>query len=222
MTKHLTQKQIQSIRYRIKDYLPDELQLEVDYIHNMAQNTHNVEQQNTKLQAEVERRGNLLEDVINQLDLSDSMIEQHGPFGTEPALMVRQVLDQKDQCIAMLKAGIIDVRSQPSTQKERLCERIECQYDQAPHWADLDAEPEDITEQAQTIIDKLRSIDFIGQWTVDHGEIIFRYDTGDCTPKENWDVYCDLVDDLSKAGLEIDEPHIEHDCISGNIVISLD
>lgn len=48
---------------------------------------------------------NMLEDVVNELDLSDSMIEQHGPFGTEPAKLVRLVLDRKDLEIRMLKQG---------------------------------------------------------------------------------------------------------------------
>lgn len=62
-----------------------------------------------RLKAEVERRGNLLEDVINELDLSDSVVEQHGPMGTDPSKLVRQVLDQKDRTITMLKQGIQDV-----------------------------------------------------------------------------------------------------------------
>lgn len=40
---------------------------------------------------------NMLEDVINELDLSDSMIEKHGPLGTSPATLVRIVLDYKDK-----------------------------------------------------------------------------------------------------------------------------
>lgn len=49
---------------------------------------------------------NMLEDVVNELDLSDGMIEQHGPMGTAPATLVRLVLERKDQEIAMLKAGM--------------------------------------------------------------------------------------------------------------------
>jgi len=47
----------------------------------------------------------MLEDVVNELDLSDEMIEQHGPAGTQPAELVRLVLDQKDKQIAMLQKG---------------------------------------------------------------------------------------------------------------------
>jgi len=49
--------------------------------------------------------GNMLEDVINELKLSDEMIEKHGPLGTSPAKLVRSVLYQKDMQIKMLKQG---------------------------------------------------------------------------------------------------------------------
>ena len=39
---------------------------------------------------------NLLEDVVNELDLSDIAIEKHGPLGTPPADLVRLVLQEKD------------------------------------------------------------------------------------------------------------------------------
>jgi hypothetical protein len=56
---------------------------------------------------ENERMTNLLEDVVNELDLSESAIEQHGPMGTAPAELVRLVLAEKDLKIAALKAGLI-------------------------------------------------------------------------------------------------------------------
>jgi hypothetical protein len=49
---------------------------------------------------------NMLEDVVNELDLSEIAIEKHGPLGTPPAELVRLVLEQKDQQIRMLKAGM--------------------------------------------------------------------------------------------------------------------
>jgi len=52
---------------------------------------------------------NMLEDVVNELDLSEGMIEKHGPLGTAPAELVRLVLKQKDLEIAALKQGFIDV-----------------------------------------------------------------------------------------------------------------
>lgn len=53
---------------------------------------------------------NMLEDVVNELDLSEDMIERHGPRGTPPAELVRLVLEQKDQQIAMLRKGFKEVR----------------------------------------------------------------------------------------------------------------
>lgn len=52
---------------------------------------------------------NMLEDVVNELDLSDGMIEKHGPHGTAPAVLVRLVLERKDQEIAMLKRGFVAI-----------------------------------------------------------------------------------------------------------------
>jgi hypothetical protein len=49
---------------------------------------------------------NMLEDVVNELDLSEAMIEKHGQEGTAPAELVRLVLEQKDRQIAMLKDGM--------------------------------------------------------------------------------------------------------------------
>lgn len=48
---------------------------------------------------------NMLEDVINELELSDEMIAKHGPMATTPAELVRLVLDKKDLEIRLLKQG---------------------------------------------------------------------------------------------------------------------
>lgn len=53
--------------------------------------------------SELERMRNLLEDVVNALDLSEIAIETHGPLGTEPAELVKLVLQQKDREIALLR-----------------------------------------------------------------------------------------------------------------------
>ena len=50
-----------------------------------------------------------LYDVVDELDLSASALEEHGALGTSPAKLVRLVLGEKDQQIRMLKAGIIKV-----------------------------------------------------------------------------------------------------------------
>lgn len=52
---------------------------------------------------------NMLEDVVNELDLSDGMLEKHGPLGTAPAELVRLILDCKDLEIAALKRGFVAV-----------------------------------------------------------------------------------------------------------------
>jgi hypothetical protein len=49
----------------------------------------------------------MLYDVVSVLDLSDGMIEIHGPLGTEPAELVRLVLERKDKEISMLKKGFV-------------------------------------------------------------------------------------------------------------------
>ena len=49
---------------------------------------------------------NMLEDVVNELNLSDSMLEKHGPHGTAPADLVRLILEEKDQQIAALRSGM--------------------------------------------------------------------------------------------------------------------
>jgi len=48
---------------------------------------------------------NMLEDVINELDLSAAMVEKHGQSGTSPAKLVREVLTQKNLQIKALKQG---------------------------------------------------------------------------------------------------------------------
>ena len=56
-----------------------------------------------------EQLENMLEDVVNELCLSDEMIEEHGQDGTPPAVLVKLVLTQKDRQIKMLKAGIMEI-----------------------------------------------------------------------------------------------------------------
>jgi len=56
-----------------------------------------------------EQLENMLYDVVNELDLSESAIEYHGPLGTPPAELVRLVIAQKDKHIKMLKYGMQEV-----------------------------------------------------------------------------------------------------------------
>lgn len=57
------------------------------------------------LRRRVHELESMLEDVVNELDLSSAAIEEHGPRGTPPAELVRLVLDEKDKIIRMLKIG---------------------------------------------------------------------------------------------------------------------
>ncbi len=58
------------------------------------------------LEKKVSDRGYMLEDVVNELDLSECAINKHGPLGTAPAELVRLVLDEKDMRISALKNGL--------------------------------------------------------------------------------------------------------------------
>ncbi len=51
----------------------------------------------------------MLEDVVNELDLSDTAIANHGQLGTPPAQLVKLVLNQKNKAIRNLRAGLVDV-----------------------------------------------------------------------------------------------------------------
>ena len=50
------------------------------------------------------------------------------------------------------------------------------------------------------------------------GSIYFRYDTDDNTVKENESKYFDISEDLRSVGYQIEDPQIEHDCISGTLI----
>ncbi len=52
---------------------------------------------------------NMLEDVVNELDLSEGMMDKHGPEGTAPAELVRLVLERKDLEIMALKKGFVSI-----------------------------------------------------------------------------------------------------------------
>lgn len=58
---------------------------------------------------------NMLEDVINELDLSDDMIEKHGPIATTPAALVRLVLAEKNKQIRMLTSGFVKIQPKLNT-----------------------------------------------------------------------------------------------------------
>jgi hypothetical protein len=70
---------------------------------------------------------NMLEDVVNELDLSDGIIGEHGLTGTAPAQLVRLVLERKDLEIKMLKQGMQDARytRTPDPRVKELVEALE-------------------------------------------------------------------------------------------------
>ena len=55
-----------------------------------------------------EQLENMLEDVVNELNLSDEMIFEHGQHGTEPAKLVKLIIEQKNREIFLLKRGFFN------------------------------------------------------------------------------------------------------------------
>ena len=64
----------------------------------------------------------MLEDVVNELDLSDAMIAEHGPLGTPPAQLVRLVLDQKDKIMQIQTCDCGEILPTECPQCKRLWE----------------------------------------------------------------------------------------------------
>jgi len=58
-----------------------------------------------------EKLEQMLFDVVDELDLSDEALAEHGPRGTSPAELVRLVLRQKDLEIRCLRAGMVHAQS---------------------------------------------------------------------------------------------------------------
>jgi len=69
---------------------------------------------------------NMLEDVVNELELSDSAVEKHGQLGTAPAELVRLVLDEKDLRIRALDANVVDA-SKSNCNIQRVSDAV-CHY----------------------------------------------------------------------------------------------
>lgn len=84
---------------------------------------------------------NMLEDVVNELDLSETAIEEHGPLGTAPSVLVRLVLAQKDREIDMLKRGFVSIGTGTSNCNAELEARI----------AALEAENQDLRSGAYLV-----------------------------------------------------------------------
>ena len=65
-----------------------------------------------------EQLDNMLEDVVNELDLSGDMIEKHGQLGTAPAELVRLVIEQKDREIFLLKHEMKEIKLEQKEQEQ--------------------------------------------------------------------------------------------------------
>lgn len=63
---------------------------------------------------------NMLEDVINVLELSEMVIDEHAALGTPPAELVRLVLGKKDRVIRNLRAGMVNAAAQAEAESLRL------------------------------------------------------------------------------------------------------
>ena len=84
----------------------------IAYVEELRDEIKSLTAKITELEAEVlglkeknEDFRNKLEDVVNELDLSESAIEKHGPLGAPPAELVKLVLEEKDLKIRSLKSG---------------------------------------------------------------------------------------------------------------------
>lgn len=75
-----------------------------------------------------EQLENMLVDVVNELDLSEEMVEKHGPLGTPPAELVRLVLEQKDREIYLLRHSYKKVEPQVKAYS-----RDECIFNYCSH-----------------------------------------------------------------------------------------
>lgn len=71
-----------------------------------------------------EELDNMLEDVVNELELSDSAVEKHGQLGTAPSELVRLVLEEKDLRIRALEANFVDA-SKSNCNKHSVSQRSE-------------------------------------------------------------------------------------------------
>lgn len=82
--------------------------------------------------------------------------------------------------------------------------------------------------KSDSVLEKLRQmaeiqkeLDKIGYsetLSIVDGEIYFRWDTEDSDPKEQWDNYVEVSEDLRGIGYRLEDPYTEHDCITGNLI----
>lgn len=69
------------------------------------------------------------------------------------------------------------------------------------------------------VLDRIKGTPYEGCVTRDSDGFYFRDDIGDQDPKEASEIFYIVVQDLADLGLELIDPMVEHDCISGGIVV---
>ena len=57
-------------------------------------------------------------EIVDELDLSEEMLEKHGPMGTPVPQLVREILAHKDGIITKLRVGMKDVTQLAALQAE--------------------------------------------------------------------------------------------------------
>lgn len=89
--------------------------------------------------------------------------------------------------------------------------------------ASLDAERENVKEMSlavelEMISESLRGTILEGEVCIVEKALYCRHDTDDSDPKQQWDNYLDVQDQLKDIGYMLHDPQIEHDCISGDLI----
>lgn len=120
---------------------------------------------------------NMLNDVCNELDLSDDMLEKHGPVGTPVSELVRLVLDQKDLENSALKNGLklIDpgvlTKKEPKPNSSISDELIDTIIEELVQWNHHDdKERKQIRE-----IEKRYGVDYISVDVEKHNQLQYTY-----------------------------------------------
>ena len=68
------------------------------------------------------------------------------------------------------------------------------------------------------ILDKLKEVGYEDCLEYYEGEPYFRYDFPSCDSDEAWDTYIAVIETLFTVNLELHQPDLEHDCLTGDLV----
>ena len=72
-------------------------------------------------------------------------------------------------------------------------------------------------EEHLAIADQLNGLHLDLSVQVSDDHLWLRYDFYSCDPDEQWENYICLSDDLKRLGFVLNDPCVEHDCISGDL-----